>query len=1248
VCAYSWKRWLASDGSHDGSDGVGGAPGAEAPSSGEWLDASEADVRRRGRLRIGARYELINEIGRGGMGVVWRALDRLSGRIVTLKQLRVRRRAEGRSTAGSRATLAGEFQLLASLRHPNIITVLDYGFDEEREPYLVMDLEENARTIIEAGADRSLGVRVELLVQTLRALVYLHRTGIVHRDVKPENILVVGDQVKLLDFGLSVSRQELRSGSIGFAGTPAYMAPELLDGAPPSAHSDLYALGMVALELFSGAYPFDPDDPVALMDHIRRTDLPRPQDAVPPALRPVLAKMLAKAPAERFREAGEVILALGSATGRPLSIETVTTRESFIEAAPFVGRAAELATLRTALKEAVSSRGGTWLLAGESGVGKSRLLDELRTQALIDGIATLRGQATSRGGRPYHVWGDVVRYLLLRVEVDDTSAEVLKTIVPDIGTLIGRSVRDPPAVDPDAAQARLLFAVEELLRLQLAPVVLILEDLQWAGSESLRLFAWLAQPASHLPLLVIGSYRTEEGQGIASAAPGARRLELARLSLDEVAALGAAMIGPAARSDAVRELLERETEGIPFFVVEVVRVLAENAGSLDRIAEGKLPERVLSGGIERVIRRRLERLEPEALDPLKTAAVIGREVDLELLVELHPGLDTDSWTAACSRVAILELRDQRWRFAHDKLREILDALMSANVRRERSRCVAEAIERIHGDRHATALAAHWRAAEEPGRELVYARKAGEQSLQTGAFPEAVHYFRRARELMQASDRGELRPPRGRRASGFLDPNAGVDPDGEAFARGLVESGLCEAYYRLGDLHRCRDHGERALEWFGQRVPRSPVAWLLAALVEAMTRSCQKLVGKRTRDPERALRVASEVARTQLRLVDVFFYSLQVAPLIWSSLRVVNQCEPAGRAPELAQGYAILGILAGAARLDRLGRGWSARGIAIAEANGHEREVAWTLTRRAVLDVSDAHFEDAEALAERSRTISERVGDLRLWEETRTLQAMSSLFAGELEQGLERYREVGRLSRRSGNRQIECWSRMGQGLLLSRLGRDTDALRMYEEARPMVDEDAMAMKSEAVCLFGLLALSRLRTGDPPGAYEAADRALWHIRAMRPIAYWLQPPLAAVVEVFLALQEEGWGPDGEIRRALPRRGRQALAGLRAFATHVPVGRPSALLWRGLVAWLERRPTRARRYWKRSIELAEQMGTPYERARAHLEIGRHMSLHEEGRSYHLSQALEQFGQLGSITDSGRAQAELDRSADAIRGGG
>jgi serine/threonine protein kinase len=227
---------------------------------------------------IGGRYLILNELGSGGMGEVFRVLDRLTGRVATLKRLKAVHSLESDSigAADCRIALAQEFRLLATLRHPNIISVLDYGFDANGDPYFTMDLEENARTIIDAARGRPLAIQTELIAQALRALVYLHRHGIIHRDLKPENLVVVRDQVKLLDFGLSAHRTLVADDDGTAVGTPAYMAPEVMLGGAASERSDLYALGLIAYELLTGRYPFDDSTPAALYADALRTPLPRP------------------------------------------------------------------------------------------------------------------------------------------------------------------------------------------------------------------------------------------------------------------------------------------------------------------------------------------------------------------------------------------------------------------------------------------------------------------------------------------------------------------------------------------------------------------------------------------------------------------------------------------------------------------------------------------------------------------------------------------------------------------------------------------------------------------------------------------------------------------------------------------------------------------------------------------------------------------------------------------------------------
>jgi len=202
---------------------------------------------------IGRRYILEGVVGRGSMGMVFRATDRLSGQTVALKRV-----LHGSSAAGYTEALAQEFRTLATLRHPHIVSVLDYGFDAERRPYFTMELLEGARPLLPLAASLPHAVQIELLFQLLHALGYLHRRGILHRDLKPSNIQLIGSDhaptLKVVDFGLSSAEDD--SNRSRAAGTLSYLAPEIFLGAAASTSSDLYAVGLIAYGMFAVSHRF--------------------------------------------------------------------------------------------------------------------------------------------------------------------------------------------------------------------------------------------------------------------------------------------------------------------------------------------------------------------------------------------------------------------------------------------------------------------------------------------------------------------------------------------------------------------------------------------------------------------------------------------------------------------------------------------------------------------------------------------------------------------------------------------------------------------------------------------------------------------------------------------------------------------------------------------------------------------------------------------------------------------------------
>lgn len=709
---------------------------------------------------IGRRYILNRPLGHGGMGAVYHATDRLTGMPVALKRVTPpNETSQTASTSDSqdyRIALAGEFKVLSSLRHPNIISVIDYGFDDQRQPYYTMELVENAQTIIEAGSDRPLVEQVKLLVQMLQALAYLHRRGVIHRDLKPRNVLVTGGQVKVLDFGLSVMAEQAGVGVGSTAGTLAYMAPEVLAGGQASEAADLYAVGVIAYELFAGKHPFDSEDVGTLLNNVLYVPPDMDLLSIDTQLRLVLERLLAKSRESRYRTANEVLAELSEAIDQPLPLETAATRESFLQAARLIGRDEEVSKLTDAMDEAAAGKGSAWLIGGESGVGKSRLIEELRAQAMVRGALVLRGQGVSEGGMPYHLWHSPLRWLALLCELDDTKLGILKSLLPDLDSVLGREIAEASELDVKAAQNRLLTVIEDMFRQQKGTVVVILEDLHWAN-ESLDVLKRVNQIVAELPLLIIGSYRDDERPELPSGLPGMNVLKLDRLNEEGIAQLSEAMLGDAGKQPQVVELLQRETEGNVFFLVEVVRVLAEEAGTLERIGMVTLPAQVFVGGVQRIIQRRLSHIPPESLPLLQLAAVLGRYLDLDVLRYLEPDINLDLWLNTCSDAAVLEVQEGEWRFAHDKLRDGVLEGLAPETRRELHGRIGIAMERLHPNDPAlyTLLAFHYGQAGNEARETQYAELGGRQALRTGAYRDAIALFERALLLVLKRQTGRI-------------------------------------------------------------------------------------------------------------------------------------------------------------------------------------------------------------------------------------------------------------------------------------------------------------------------------------------------------------------------------------------------------------------------------------------------------------------------------------------------------------
>ncbi len=804
-------------------------------------------------------YEVLSSLGAGGMGEVYRAKDTKLGREVAIKVLREEVSADPERLA----RFEREARVLASLNHPHVVTI--HAVETQGETrFFVMELIEGRtlEDLLQRGAMPFETFHSHALA-IVDAVAAAHGRDVTHRDLKPANVMVSNSGwVKVLDFGLAKDAALVSGSSTSQAptkdltqhgtilGTVPYMSPEQLQGKPHAPSSDVFSLGILLYEMATGQRPFEGESQADLISSILR-DTPRPPSdfsaELPRDLDTVLGRCLEKDPSLRYgsaRELREAVALLREGAGpvdaRDLEAEPIAQTEAArVFRSRMVGREEEIGELQAALESAIGGEGSLLTLAGEPGVGKTRLVQELTRLARERGFLSLTGHCSElEGAPPFAPWIEMLE-TVSAIAPRETLRRLLGDAAPEIAKLLPELHRlfpdlPPPLELPPAEGRRLLFSafrgfVERSCALQ--PVLLVLEDLHWSDESSLLLLQYLAPNASQLPLLLIGTYRDVEldvARPLANALRVlvrervARRLSVRRLPESGTASLLQALSGEEPSAE-LASRIHHETDGNPFFLEEVVAHLDEEGrlfdehGRLRRALE--LEDLEVPESVRLVVSRRLEHLDEKTIDILTTAAVLGRRFDFRLLQEIHEG-DVDLLfesleEAERSRIVVAAKvgRQASYAFAHELIRQtLLSGLTMPRRQRLHLRC-ATALERLHGDepeRVANALAHHLYQAggfADEDRTRRFLLEAGRQALAQMAFEEALEHFRLVDDLASPGDReaAELSFSRAQALKGL-----------GRFSEAVAELSKALPYYeRIGDAQTvsgiCRD-GSYFLGW----------------------------------------------------------------------------------------------------------------------------------------------------------------------------------------------------------------------------------------------------------------------------------------------------------------------------------------------------------------------------------------------------------------------------------------------------
>ena len=474
------------------------------------------------------------------------------------------------------------------------------------------------------------------------------------------------------------------------------------------------------------------------------------------------------------------------------------------QARPFVGRTRELDELGAAFADASDGHGAVFLVCGEPGIGKSRLMEVLAASARADGWPVLVGRCWDGGGAPaYWPWVQVVR-------AAGGDFDALASASEDATAHSHRRSSVSSAADADAERFRLFEEVGAFFGdvSSERPVMIVLDDLHAADEPSLLLLRFLATSADTRRVIVLGSYRESEPRVLDHAelfgelTRLGRRVPLRGLSVEEVTSY-LTLVGGEPTSDAIAARLQDVTGGNPFFLGEVVRVLIAEGrlNSADEASMRRMPEEVRA-----LIRRHVSTLSPEAIGVLRVAAVFGHDLDLRLLADAGP-LDVDRLTDAVSeavRAGILSEDPSApgsFAFAHDLVRETLYDDLPAARKLELHRTAGDVLERVFRDDlgpHLAAIAHHLtRAAPLDGgeRAVDYSVLAADRAVAVLAYEDAVALYERALQLLSTSD------AHGGRRSDILMRL------GDARARSGDTVGARRCYEEAADLARLADDPE---------------------------------------------------------------------------------------------------------------------------------------------------------------------------------------------------------------------------------------------------------------------------------------------------------------------------------------------------------------------------------------------------------------------------------------------------------
>ncbi len=1038
-------------------------------------------------------------IGSGGMGAVFEgspddaAARRLPSRVAVKlfhAALATDREFDDR--------FAREVEVGRGVAHAGLVRTLAAGVDRSdgrERPYLVMERVEgetlralhDERCPVPEALCRRIGREVA------EALAALHEVGAVHRDVKPENVILTHDGfVKVMDFGVAfVAEEARRTSTSGFVGTVLYAAPEQFAsaGARIDGRADLYALGVVLYELATGAHPFQAKDAASALS-LRMEGAARASSRradVSPFLDAVLARLLEPDADRRFSTARELAGVLaqgeGSTWWRRTSIEVAAARRGVrnvvrvARVTPVVGREAELAELRDLYDRARDGEGACALVVGEAGIGKSRLVDELATRLAAGGedFHFLYGACGIDGAGPFAA---ALREHLDEGALEERLAPLLGPMAP-LAAEFAALLRGAPATGAvlarDATGALYLESLRTLARER--PTILVVDDLHAASDDDGALLRDLRLAIGGDRLLLVGLSRLDAPAVPLDAAATSRRavrIELRALPELDAARIVTELLEDAAAADVAQDVASR-CDGNPLLLIGVVEQLRAT-GVLERDVRGAWRAdrsrvgAVLPAGMGEMIRRRLEGLDDADRGLLDVAACVGPSFDPLLVADaagVEPLTALRRFAAMAAR-GVVRSQGACLRFDHLLERDAVYASVGAERRPKIHAQIAASVGRRPD-------------AAGPGSEAEHAVALCRHLLRAGDGARAAPIVLAAVDhLVARSEHGA--------AIALVDEALGVLP-GPADLRVDLLLRRSERLNFLGRVDEAEQAAAQAVAIAdGSGDAARAVASRVARAGALMARS---RIDDAVRDVEAARDRCPSTRPDLRRVVDERLSAALLLAGRFDDARatatdaVAGAAERGDRPTEARASLTLAGVELSAGRR-QAARDWAERAVAAAEGAGLCSVARSSRTLIAKSLIRDGEMAQAAALLASCRSDALALGDRRAAAETDSLAAQLHLTLGDVDAARVHARQELTAGRELGDPRIEAVAHLHLGGAAEFAGELAEALHHSERGLEL--SRAAGHRGRTIVCLANLAVSYMSLGAFDDAHSRATEAL----------------------------------------------------------------------------------------------------------------------------------------------------------------